>query len=396
MASLTLVVMAAGIGSRYGGLKQIDPVGPNGEIVIDYSIYDALRAGFDKVVFIIRREIEDAFRKQVGRTVEGRVETAYVFQELTPLPEGFHLPPGRTKPWGTAHAILRAKDEVRTPFVAINADDYYGRTAFGSMAVHMRKAADTPAFYDYAMVGYVLENTLSEHGHVARGVCAADCEGYLVDVCERRKVQRFENGIRYTENGRDWIDISAESVVSMNIWGFTPSIFGELETRFPVFLRAHESFDHQGRIPDPGGRRKPGPREKGPGQSPFQQRKMVWSDVSRGSAPRSGGHTGARRPGPLSRKSVGILKGDAALEPERFLSPWLQKQISFGPDRPWGDGPRPFPDQGPAVVFSPAVHFLLRENPDPRGLSSSSGPVPFRYRRKGRSGFPHGAPQGLL
>jgi len=240
MASLTLVVMAAGIGSRYGGLKQIDPVGPNGEIVIDYSIYDALRAGFDKVVFIIRREIEDAFRRQVGRTVEDRVETAYVFQELTPLPEGFHLPPGRTKPWGTAHAILRAKDEVRTPFAAINADDYYGRTAFGSMAVHMRKAADTPAFYDYAMVGYILENTLSEHGHVARGVCAADSEGHLVDVCERRKVQRFEDGIRYTENGRDWIDISAESVVSMNIWGFTPSIFGELEARFPVFLRANE------------------------------------------------------------------------------------------------------------------------------------------------------------
>jgi len=240
MASMTLVVMAAGIGSRYGGLKQIDPVGPNGEIVIDYSIYDALRAGFDKVVFIIRRDIEDAFRKQVGRAVEGRMETAYVFQELTPLPRGFHLPPGRTKPWGTAHAILRAKDEVRTPFAAINADDYYGRTAFESMAIYMRKAADTPAFYDYAMVGYILENTLSEHGHVARGVCAADYEGYLVDVCERRKVQRFENGIRYTENGRDWIDISAESVVSMNIWGFTPSIFGELEARFPVFLRAHE------------------------------------------------------------------------------------------------------------------------------------------------------------
>ena len=241
MASLTLVVMAAGIGSRYGGLKQIDPVGPNGEIVIDYSIYDALRAGFDKVVFIIRREIEDAFRRQVGRTVEGRVETAYVFQELTPLPEGFHLPPERTKPWGTGHAILCAKDEVATPFAAVNADDYYGRTAFGSMAAHMRKAADTPAFYDYAMVGYILENTLSEHGHVARGVCAADPEGCLVDVCERLELRRFEDGVRYTENGRDWIDIPADSIVSMNIWGFTPSIFGELEARFPVFLKANES-----------------------------------------------------------------------------------------------------------------------------------------------------------
>ncbi len=240
MASLTLVVMAAGIGSRYGGLKQIDPVGPNGEIVIDYSIYDALLAGFDKIVFIIRREIEQVFRKRVGRTVEGRVETAYVFQALTPLPEGFQIPPGRTKPWGTAHAILCAKDEVRTPFAAVNADDYYGRTAFQSMAAHMRKAADTPAFYDYAMVGYILEKTLSEHGHVARGICTADPEGHLIDVCERRKVKRFENGIRYTENGRDWIEISAESVVSMNIWGFTRSIFTELEARFPVFLKENK------------------------------------------------------------------------------------------------------------------------------------------------------------
>ena len=156
------------------------------------------------------------------------------------MPEGFLLPPGRTKPWGTAHAILRAKDEVRTPFASINADDYYGRTAFRSMAVHMRKAADTSEFYDYAMVGYILENPLSEHGHVARGVCKADPEGHLVDVCERRKVQRFEDGIRYTENGQDWIEISAGSVVSMNIWGFTPSIFGELEARFPVFLRSNE------------------------------------------------------------------------------------------------------------------------------------------------------------
>lgn len=241
MASLTLVVMAAGIGSRYGGLKQIDPIGPNGEIVIDYSIYDALRAGFDKVVFIIRREIEDAFRRKVGRNVEGRVETAYVFQELTPMPEGFHLPPERTKPWGTGHAILRARDEVATPFAAINADDHYGRTAFASMAAYMRKAADTPEFYDYAMVGYILENTLSEHGHVARGVCAADPEGRLVDVCERRNVQRFKDGVKYTENGWDWIDIPADSVVSMNIWGFTPSIFDELDARFPVFLKANRS-----------------------------------------------------------------------------------------------------------------------------------------------------------
>ena len=241
MASLTLVVMAAGIGSRYGGLKQIDPVGPSGEIVVDYSIYDALRAGFDKVVFIIRREIEDAFRRRVDRTIQDRVETDYVLQELDALPEGFHVPPGRTKPWGTAHAILLAKDKVRTPFAAINADDYYGRTAFGSIAAHLRKAADTPAFYDYAMVGYILESTLSDHGHVARGVCTADPEGCLIDICERLMVQRFEDGIKFTENGRDWIDLPADSIVSLNIWGFTPSIFGEIEARFPVFLKANPS-----------------------------------------------------------------------------------------------------------------------------------------------------------
>ena len=240
MASLTLVVMAAGIGSRYGGLKQIDPVGPNGELVIDYSIYDALQAGFDKVVFIIRREIEDAFRRRVGRTIQERVETAYVFQELDALPAGFHIPPSRTKPWGTAHAILVAKSRVRTSFAAINADDYYGRTAFESMAAQLRKAVDTPAFYDYAMVGYVLENTLSEHGHVARAVCSVNPEGCLADVRELLKVRRFKNNVRYTENGRDWIDIPADSIVSLNIWGFTPSIFGELEARFPIFLKANE------------------------------------------------------------------------------------------------------------------------------------------------------------
>lgn len=241
MPSLTLVVMAAGIGSRYGGLKQIDPVGPNGEIVIDYSIYDALRNGFDKVVFIIRRGMENAFRQRIGRTIKDRVETAYVFQELDRLPEGFNIPPDRTKPWGTAHAILLAKAKVRTPFAAINADDFYGRTAFGSIAAHLREAVDSPAFYDYAMVGYILDNTLSKHGHVARGVCSVDPEGCLVDICERLKVQRFENSVRYTENGRDWTDISAGNIVSMNIWGFTPSIFGELEARFPAFLKANES-----------------------------------------------------------------------------------------------------------------------------------------------------------
>ncbi len=238
MASLTLLVMAAGIGSRYGGLKQIDPVGPNGEIVVDYSVYDALRAGFDKVVFVIRREIESAFRERIGRTIESRVETAYVLQELDRLPPGFTLPAGRTKPWGTGHAILCARDSVDTPFAAINADDFYGRTAFTALSGHLRTARDFGGVYDYAMVGYVLENTLSEHGHVARGVCASGPDRCLIDIRERERVRRFPDGVKYAANGGDWIGIPAGSVVSMNVWGFTTGLFGELESRFPAFLRA--------------------------------------------------------------------------------------------------------------------------------------------------------------
>ena len=235
---MTLLVMAAGIGSRYGGLKQIDPVGPNGEIVIDYSVFDALRSGFDKVVFVIRRDIEDAFRDRVGRTVEQRVETAYVFQELDRLPRGFALPEGRTKPWGTGHAILCARDSVGTPFAAINADDFYGRAAFEALAGHLRNARDAGGIHDFAMVGYVLENTLSDHGHVARGVCAVGEDRCLSDVCEREMVRRFPDGVKYAGAAGDWIGIPARSVVSMNVWGFTTGIFDELEDRFPAFLRA--------------------------------------------------------------------------------------------------------------------------------------------------------------
>jgi hypothetical protein len=223
MASLTLLVMAAGIGSRYGGLKQIDPVGPNGEIVVDYSVYDALWAGFDKVVFVIRREIEGAFRERIGRTVESRVETAYVFQELDRLPTG--------------HAILCARDSVVTPFAAINADDFYGRTAFAALAEHLRNAGDSGGIYDYAMVGYVLENTLSEHGHVARGVCEAGADGCLVDIRERKRVRSSPDGVKFAGDDGAWVGLPAGSFVSMNIWGFTPSLFGELEARFPAFLR---------------------------------------------------------------------------------------------------------------------------------------------------------------
>jgi len=236
MASLTLVVMAAGIGSRYGGLKQIDPVGPSGEVVLDYSVYDALRSGFDKVVFIIRKDIEEAFRDRIGRRVEGAVDTAYVLQSLDQVPAGFVVPEGRTKPWGTAQAILACKDAVATPFLAINADDYYGRTAFEAMAGYFAGPAPEGR-PEYAMVGYRLENTLSEHGTVARGVCEATADGYLIGIRELLKIQRFADGIKHTEDDVDWRPLDPGSWTSMNFWGFTPALFGELERRFPEFLR---------------------------------------------------------------------------------------------------------------------------------------------------------------
>ena len=236
MASLTLVVMAAGIGSRYGGLKQIEPVGPGGEIVIDYSIYDALRAGFDRVVFIIRRDLEDAFRDKLGRTVERQAEVDYVFQELTAVPTGFLVPAGRTKPWGTGHAVLLCRESIRTPFLALNADDFYGREAFEAMAAYLRGRQDGPDGYAYAMAGYSLANTLSAHGHVARAVCRTTPDGYLADVRELLRIQRFPDGIKHTVNGVDWHPLPEKSLVSMNFWGFTPSIFAELEARLSRFL----------------------------------------------------------------------------------------------------------------------------------------------------------------
>jgi hypothetical protein len=237
MASLSLVVMAAGIGSRYGGLKQIDPVGPSGEVVLDYSVYDALRSGFDRVVFIIRKDIEAAFRERIGRRIEKAADTAYVLQSLDQLPDGFSVPEGRTKPWGTGQAILACRGAVRTPFLAINADDYYGRTAFEAMAGHLGRRPAARGVPDFAMVGYRLENTLSEHGTVGRGVCEATPDGYLVGIRELLKIKRFPEGIRHTEDGLNWTPLDPASWTSMNFWGFTPALFGELEGRFPAFLR---------------------------------------------------------------------------------------------------------------------------------------------------------------
>jgi hypothetical protein len=241
MASLTLVVMAAGIGSRYGGLKQIDPVGPSGEVVLDYSVYDALRAGFDRVAFIIRKDIEAAFRERIGRRIEGAVDTDYVFQSVDQLPLGFVAPTLRTKPWGTGQAILACRGAVTTPFLAVNADDYYGRTAFESMGAFLRGLPAGGPVAEFGMVGYRLENTLSEHGTVARGVCQGTAEGYLVGIRELLKIKRFPDGIKHTENDVDWTALDPASWTSMNCWGFTPALFGELERRFPVFLRASAS-----------------------------------------------------------------------------------------------------------------------------------------------------------
>lgn len=240
MSQPQLVVMAAGMGSRYGGAKQIEPVGPSGEIILDYAVYDAIQAGFGKVVFVINRKIEDAFREKVGDAISGRVEVAYAFQELDScLPAGRTVPPGRTKPWGTGHAVLCAGSAVTGPFAVINADDYYGRGAFTILAEYLRGAADSDGVYDYCMVGYVLRNTLTAHGHVARGVCDVRADGSLASIVERTKIQAFGEAVRYTEDGEHWIDISGDSTVSMNMWGFTPSFMDELAARFPAFLDAN-------------------------------------------------------------------------------------------------------------------------------------------------------------
>lgn len=239
MSSLTLVVMAAGVGSRYGGLKQIEGFGPSGEAVMEYSVYDALKAGYDKVVFIIRKDFEALFREGLGKKIERRAETAYVFQSLDQVPPGFAVPGDRNKPWGTGQAVLACRDAVRTPFSAVNADDFYGRTSFEVMARELERAKSGDGIHDYAMIGYRLANTLSEHGHVARGVCESTPDGYLRTIRELLKIQKFEDGIKHTENGVDWMPLPGESLVSMNFWGFEPSLFDELEGLFREFLRTN-------------------------------------------------------------------------------------------------------------------------------------------------------------
>ena len=233
MNKATLVIMAAGMGSRYGGLKQIDPVGPNGEIIIDYSIFDAVKAGFSKVVFIIKKENEEIFRRMVGNKVEKIVDVDYAFQSVDDIPGGNTY--GREKPWGTGHAVLCAEPFVKTPFAVINADDFYGRSAFEGLYKFLSEAEDTDK-YNYAMMGFILENTLTDNGTVARGVCEVDSFGYLKDIRELTKIKGFGDETKYENENDEWITLPKGAPVSMNTWGFTTSLFNELKAGLPKFL----------------------------------------------------------------------------------------------------------------------------------------------------------------
>lgn len=232
-----LVIMAAGMGSRYGGLKQMDPMDEQGHIIMDFSVYDAREAGFEKVVFIIKKEFEDVFRRTIGDRVSRSMEVAYAFQDLNDLPEGFSVPESRVKPWGTAHALLSARHVANGPFVAINADDYYGKQAFRDQYRFLTETEDESSLYHYSMSGYHLANTLTENGHVSRGVCTTDARGYLTDIVERTRIEWKDGVPAYTlDEGVTWTSLPAETPVSMNMWGFGRSFLAETEARFADFL----------------------------------------------------------------------------------------------------------------------------------------------------------------
>lgn len=236
MEKPVLVIMAAGMGSRYGGLKQIDSVDEQGHIIIDFSIFDAIKAGFRKVIFIIKKEMEEEFKEVIGNRIEKIVDVDYVFQEVTKVPENFIIPEGRMKPWGTGHAILCCKDKVKGPFAVINADDFYGREAFTKIYDFLNSINENQNNL-YTMVGYQLKNTLTENGSVARGVCDVNEEGFLTEITERTKIEKFEDGVKFYDSDQDiWQDISIDSTVSMNLWGFKENIMNELEKEFAIFL----------------------------------------------------------------------------------------------------------------------------------------------------------------
>lgn len=240
MPSLTLLILAAGMGSRYGGLKQMDPMGPNGESVLDYSVHDAIRAGFQRVIFIIRKDFAEVFQASVGARFAGKIEVAYAYQALDDLPDGFSLPSGRTKPWGTSHAIRAARHLIDGPFAVINADDFYGRDSYVQATAFLNKAPLQDGVDHYAMVGYQLENTLSDHGDVNRGICRSDERGFLSSVEEVVKIQREADGLIYGNylNG-ERKEVPAGSIVSMNFWAFSASFIGRIEEHFLHFLEQH-------------------------------------------------------------------------------------------------------------------------------------------------------------
>lgn len=234
----TLVVLAAGMGSRYGGLKQIDPVGPSGEVILDYSVYDAIRAGFGKVVFIIRKDIEDAFREALGSHFEGRIDVGYAFQSLEDVPEGFAVPEGRAKPWGTTHATLACRNVVNEPFGVINADDFYGRGSFELLANALVKRENSTG--DHLLIGFPLRNTISEHGTVSRGICGVGTDGRLTEVEECHNIRPVDGGVEVGRaSGTEVLDGS--QTVSMNMWGFTPDFFPAAQAGFARFLHKMEN-----------------------------------------------------------------------------------------------------------------------------------------------------------
>ncbi len=232
----TLVILAAGMGSRYGGLKQVDPVGPMGETIMDYSVFDAMRAGFDRVVFVIRRDFEGVFHQVIGSKYAGAIAVEYAFQEMDDLPIGYHVAQDRIKPWGTAHAIRAARSVVKAPFAAINADDFYGSDAFRRLADFLTRPQAAESRQRFAMVGYRLDQTLSDHGSVARGVCEVGADGLLVSVTEMTKIVRVPGGAENREDPDAPVALTGSERVSLNMWGFTPEFFASLKARFPVWL----------------------------------------------------------------------------------------------------------------------------------------------------------------
>ena len=232
-----LVVMAAGMGSRFGGLKQLEPIDDNGHVILDYSVYDAHRAGFETVIFVIKQEHEELFREKIGDRMSKVMEVKYAFQRSDDLPEGYSVPEGRGKPWGTAQAVLAVRDLVDGPFAVVNADDYYGPEGYEEIYNYLLHHPDTPEMYEYAMVGYLLKNTVTENGSVARGVCTATASGYLHSVVERTKIIKGDRCPMYTEDdGETWHDLCEDDIVSMNLWGFQKSYLEEAWAGFPAFL----------------------------------------------------------------------------------------------------------------------------------------------------------------